>query len=213
MNMNLRTTKFLILITFICALMGVLMLGKARAADAAGSTGGPSGTNLSTVFISAGGGPNGSGIPRIHFLSATSDVNTATVRFYKSSAAYKITAASFAGTNRVFTDSAAAFATTNQTVALRHVATDTYERMTNFSSTATSVTFTMLGAASVAKGDELYILTLDNFSLPLGTAVLKEWNNTEGIYLGQELRPLMIEVPGTTASRLQAVSWRFIPNQ
>jgi hypothetical protein len=179
------------------------VVSTSQAADLFFTGSGPSSaTNRSTVIV--GAKPSGQAV--LHYLNATSDLASATIKFYRTGTAVAITAASGSPTNVVGVSAAdaTAFTTTNQTLILRHLAkdpvNDTYERLTNLTPTGNTIKFTST-AATVAKGDLIYVCTQDGSGLFVGDAS-KEYSATAGIYAGVTGKPLLVELNATTAGKL-----------
>lgn len=189
-----------------------------QAADLFFTGGGPSSaTNRATVIISAKGNPsrrganNNSGQAVIHYLNVTSDLATATVKFYRTGAPVKVTTASGSTTNFLGLSAAdaVAFTTTNQIVVLRHVAADTYERFENWPPTGNTVQLSQFTATTVAAGDLIYVCTLIGTGIPVNSIAGKEFSNQEGIAAGEPGEPFLIELDATTNCRLHVCGkWR-----
>jgi len=119
------------------------------------TTFGAAGTTLSSAVISA----NGLGTPVINYANATADNATNKLKFYASSAGVQITAVGASGQAVVTLVGTGNFDTNDVTV-LRHVASDTYERLVISEVTTTNVTFSANLAAAVVSGDFVYLQTL-----------------------------------------------------
>jgi hypothetical protein len=202
-----RANKPLTLGLLTCAL-GLILALPAPAAELAFAGGNNLATNRAVVIVSAKGNSGGE-TPSIRWLSATSDLATAVITFYRSGAPVKIAFASPGGTNRVVFDAGfgTQFATSNQVLVVRHVATDIYERLVSFTNTSTTVTFTSATASAVAVGDEVTIQTAD--ATYLTGAATVNIQHPEGIYHGLPSRPLLFEITGTTLCKIPLYSGRF----
>ncbi len=192
-------------------LVSLTTMPSAQAADLNFTGGGPStATNRSTVIISAKApssrrGPNnGGGQAVVHYMNVTSDLATATIKFYRTGAPVKVTTASGSTTNvlGLTAADAAAFTTTNQIIVVRHVATDVYERAVNLTPTGNTVKFVPATAATVAAGDLVYVCTLIGPGLPVNSIAGKEFISSEGIACGEPGEPLLIELDGTSVCKL-----------
>lgn len=190
------------------AALTLLLALPARPAELAFSGGNNLATNRAVAIISAKGNSGGE-TPSIRWLTATSDLATAVVTFYRSGVPVPITFASSGATNRVVFDAGfgTQFATSNQVLVVRHKAADTYERMVSLTNSSNSVTFTTATASAVAVGDEVTIHTADAAYLVGGATV--NIQHPEGIYHGLPSRPLLFEITGTTLCKLPLYSGRF----
>jgi len=146
----------------------------------------------------------------VHFLRATSDLATAVCKVYSSGAPVKITAASGGSTNVVGVSAADAttFTTTNRVLILRHVASDTYERLVNLTPTGNTIKFAIATETAVAKDDLIYVCTAVGPGLLVGAAQ-KEYNIPDGIFTGDAGRPLLFEVNATTLAKIEAYAGKF----
>jgi hypothetical protein len=164
-------------------------------------------TNESFVVLKASGDQGGQGVPRVEYLNATADTATGELVFWEAGDPVELTASS-SGTTNILRCVGTTFVT-NSLIILRHLATDTYERLLVMTNSATSVTLTNATAAAVAKGDLVYLLT-PGPRLPVGNAT-KEYAPANPLYSGNEARPTLIRLLGlgTNTVRINLVSGRF----
>jgi hypothetical protein len=161
---------------------------------------GPVGTTISSAIISA----NGAGTPLVSYVNATADNSTNKLVFYTSTAGVQITAAGASGQAVVTAVGTGNFSANDVTV-VRHVSSDTYERLVVSSATATNVTFTANLAAAVVSGDFVYKQTVG--PLIVVGAATKELNAFGGGFVvGTEARPILVDLTGAAACTLNAIS-------
>lgn len=149
-------------------------------------------------------GANHAGVAEIDYLNATSD-KASQVLFYTAGtgilAQYATNASQathyFAGTGN--------FAA-NDKVILRHVSTDTYERLVVSSVAAGTVTFTANPSAATAKGDVLYKMTAGAY-IPVATTTISVVGTS---YRGQEGKPVYMEIEGTSACQINSIVGKFV---
>lgn len=147
---------------------------------------------------------SGQGIPRLQYINATSDKAGSVIQFYTAAAGTRITTAS---TGTTITAVGTSYAS-NDVIIVRFRATDTYQRLVVSASTATNITTTAALQATAAVGDTVYEVTAAG-SIPVGAAT-KELNAGAGaIFNGQEGYPLLFEIDGTSACKINAASGIF----
>jgi hypothetical protein len=160
------------------------------------------GVTNSWAIISA----NGVGTPRVEYVSVTSDKAGSQLLFYTPSAGVQLTLATNASQAVVW--AVGTSFTANDKVVLRHVTTDTYERLVVSSSTSTNVTFTgNLGTAVVA-GDLIYKMTT-GAAIPVGNATVSIVSTGGAFYNGNEGLPIYVEIDGTAASQINLISGSY----
>jgi hypothetical protein len=158
------------------------------------------GATNSHVIISA----NGPGSAQVDYVSVTSDKAGSQLLFYTASTGIPITLATNASQAVVYAVGTGNFSA-NDKVVLRHVATDTYERLVVSSVAATTVTFTANPTAATVAGDIIYKMTAGAY-VPVGAAT-KEIIGTS--YIGQLSKPIYVEIDGTSASQINLISGVF----
>ncbi len=161
-------------------------------------------TDIGTTNSYAIIGANHFGVAEIDYLNATSD-KASQVLFYTANAGITATA----GTNN--TQATHYFAGTgnfaaNDRVVLRHVATDTYERLVISSVAAGNVTFTANPAAATLTGDILYKMTPSAY-IPVATTTVSVAGTC---YRGQEGKPIYMEIEGTSACQINSIVGKFV---
>jgi hypothetical protein len=157
-------------------------------------------TTLSYYVVTA----NAAGSGLLKFLDATSDA-AAICQFYSAGAPVSVTAADII--TNIITAPGTGFASPN-VIVLRHVATDTYQRLVVSSATATNITTTANIGAVTAVGDQVYKMTA-NGSVTVGVAN-KQINAGGGfIYAGQPGRPILLETTGGTNCAINLVAGSF----
>jgi hypothetical protein len=174
------------------------------------------GTDVSTTLcysVVSARGKNG-GVPVITYLSATSDKAGSVVQFYTASNAVTVQAANTTVTiplsGSAITNVALCFNTNGGIVVIEHKATDTYERrILGASGSDTNLVVTSAPTVALAAGDVIYPMYTAG-SIPVGNATLG-LGPGDGIYSGQAGRPLLLEVDGTSACQINAVSAKFVP--
>lgn len=219
-SVTIRNSRVFLVQRLMVLWVFLLALVSSQAGDLYFAGAGPSATtNRATVIISAKGNPQrpgvslSSGQPVVHWLSVTSDLSSAAVKFYSVAAPVKVTVASGGGTNVLGLSStdAASFTTTNQVLIIRHVAADTYERVVNLTPTGNTVKFTPATASAVAANDLIYVASAVGAGLFVGPTT-KEFNVDGGIFAGDAGRPLMIEITGTNCA-IQGYCGKFRINE
>ncbi len=198
------------------ALLGIAVCAMSLSSDAANQTT-FSGTgtvvsnandNVSYYVVSAAGDAFGQGIPRIEYLNVTSDKAAGVLQFYTVTAVIPITGTS-TNTSTNVTAALPAWPTynsTNTVCLIRANPQDTYQRLTIFTNTATTVSFREGITGTIDNTDTLYILTKDA-NIPVGAAT-KEVTMV-GAYNGVQGYPLLLEVSGNTNRAINCVSGRF----
>jgi hypothetical protein len=157
------------------------------------------GTN-SHVIISG----RGAGIAEIDHLSVTSDKATSYALFYTAGSGLTATLGTNASQAVHYFPGTGNFAA-NDKVVLWHAASDTFERLVVSAVAATTVTFTANPTAASVAGDVLYKMTAGAM-IPVGAATLTV---AAPCYRGQKGLPIYLEVDGTSACKINAVSGRY----
>jgi hypothetical protein len=85
------------------------------------------------------------------------------------------------------------------------VANNTYQRVVVLSDTSTSVTFNENLNFALAAGDQLYIATV-NAQIPVAAATVSVISET---FAGTEGRPLLVDLDGTSASQINAITVEY----
>lgn len=166
-------------------------------------------TNLCYSVVSANSKNQGS--PVLTYLNATSDKAGSVVQFY--TAGQPVVAND---TNTTVTipvnvsNSSNYFNANGGIIVIQHKATDTYERrvLTTFTGT-TNIVVTVAPTTTVAIGDIIWPMTAAG-SIPVGNATLT-LGPGDGIYCGQKMKPLLMEIDGTSACQINAAAAKFVP--
>lgn len=175
-----------------------LSVGTLRAGDTFAGPG-TTGTTLSYYVVSAAG----NGVPRVQYINATSDKSTSVLKFYTPSVTRLITATGASG-QAVITADSTGFAVSDVCV-VRHVATDTYERLVISATNSTTITFTANLAASVAAGDYVNKMAAKG-TIPVG-ATTKEINAAHGgVFNGASGKSVLIDLDGTSACSINVAA-------
>lgn len=167
------------------------------------------GTALSWAIISAEGFNDG--VPAVTFVSATSDKAASKIQAYKvnQTGIEKFTNS----TTRLDIAATNGFAPSG-TIIIRHVLNDTYEKRTiaagaSWSTGATNIVLTAAPLQAVIPGDLIYqVTTTGAASIPCGAATVNLSGNN--IITGEGGRPLLVEIDGTSAATLNAVSCVYL---
>lgn len=147
------------------------------------------------------------GQPVVKYFSATSDKSGSTIKGYTAAAGIPVTATAASGQAVVTHASSASAFAANDIVIVRSVANNTYQRCVVASDTATSVTFNENLTFALAAGDQLYIATV-NAQIPVAAATVSVLSET---FVGAEGRPLLIDLDGTSASQINAITVEYKP--
>lgn len=158
------------------------------------------GTNLCYAIVSA----NGKNLktPVVTYLNLTSDKAGSVAQFYTAGAP---TAATHVSTTVSIPVTLTNGYASGDIIIIRHTGTDTYERriLTTFTG-ATNLTVTVAPTVALAIGDLVYEATAAG-AIPCGATTNLTINGV-GIYSGQAGKPLLIDLDGTSAVQLNAVS-------
>ena len=147
------------------------------------------------------------GQPVVSYFSATSDKAASFIKGYTTAAGIPATATAASGQAVVTHASGASAFAPNDIVIVRSVANNTYQRVVVLSDTATSVTFNENLNFALAAGDQLYIATL-NAQIPIAAATVSVLRET---FAGIEGRPFLIDLDGTSASQINAITVEYKP--
>jgi hypothetical protein len=145
------------------------------------------------------------GQPVVSYFSATSDKAASTIKGYSTAAGIPVTATAASGQAVVTHASGASAFAANDIVIVRSVANNTYQRVVVASDTSTSVTFNENLNFTLAAGDQLYIATV-NAQIPVAAATVSVISET---FAGTEGRPLLIDLDGTSASQINAITVEY----
>jgi hypothetical protein len=164
------------------------------------------GTDLSYAVVTANGRDQAQ--PVVTFLQAKSDKTASALTFYHASTAIKPIRLSGAGATNLLVSSTNGLAA-DQVVVIRLNASDRYERgvihgLVN--STNIALKATINTAADIVAGDLLYVMSAAG-TVPVGNTTLTL--NGPGLFMGQRGRPLLIDLDGTSACQVQAVTAVF----
>lgn len=151
---------------------------------------------------------NGVGPGVATYVSATSDKAGSILQFWKVSTASPVTIATNASQAILYVDSGTSF-TAGSTVVLRHATADTYERLVVSSSTSTNITFTTSLVSAAAVGDTAYLMATAG-TIPVGAAT-KEITAVGGFYHIPAGLPMLVELDGTSACKINLISGYFRP--
>ena len=165
-------------------------------------------TTLSWAIVPARSANNGA--PAIQFISATSDLTTSKVQFYRTTAQ---TQARYA-TNSTVTLSVSqtnGFAS-GDVIVIRHAATENYEKRVLTTMTAsTNLITTVAPLEAVVPGDIIYRVTTSGAgAVAVGNATVN-LGNGGAIYVGQQGKPILCELTGTSTCTLNVVGGSFLP--
>jgi hypothetical protein len=157
------------------------------------------------------GNVEGGGVPRINYVSATTDVTTGKINFYSAASPLSFNTYAASGSTNFSIDGGSSTAWTNAIYAVvaHYAASDTYQKFTVFTNNVGTVTFRETSSTAVAPGDKLYLMTL-NGSIIAGVGT-KEINGNQPFYNGFENRPILVEATGagTNSPTLNLVSGLF----
>jgi hypothetical protein len=145
------------------------------------------------------------GQPVVSYFSATSDKAASTIKGYSTAAGIPVTATAASGQAVVTHASGASAFAANDIVIVRSVANNTYQRVVVLSDTSTSVTFNENLNFALAAGDQLYIATV-NAQIPVAAATVSVISET---FAGTEGRPLLVDLDGTSASQINAITVEY----
>jgi hypothetical protein len=145
------------------------------------------------------------GQPVVSYFSATSDKAASTIKGYSTAAGIPVTATAASGQAVVTHASGASAFAPNDIVIVRSVANNTYQRVVVLSDTSTSVTFNENLNFALAAGDQLYIATV-NAQIPVAAATVSVISET---FAGTEGRPLLVDLDGTSASQINAITVEY----
>ena len=145
------------------------------------------------------------GQPVVSYFSATSDKAASTIKGYSTAAGIPVTATAASGQAVVTHASGASAFAANDIVIVRSVANNTYQRVVVASDTSTSVTFNENLNFALAAGDQLYIATV-NSQIPVAAATVSVISET---FVGTEGRPFLIDLDGTSASQIIAITVEY----
>jgi hypothetical protein len=145
------------------------------------------------------------GQPVVSYFSATSDKAASTIKGYSTAAGIPVTATAASGQAVVTHASGASAFAANDIVIVRSVANNTYQRVVVASDTSTSVTFNENLNFALAAGDQLYIATV-NAQIPVAAATVSVISET---FAGTEGRPLLVDLDGTSASQINAITVEY----
>lgn len=145
------------------------------------------------------------GQPVVTYFNATSDLSTATIKGYNTAAGIPVTATAASGQAVVTHASGASAFAPNDIVIVRSVANNTYQRCVVSSDNATSVTFHENLSFALAPGDQLYIATI-NSQILVAAATVSVLRET---FVGVEGRPLLVDLVGTSASQINAITVEY----
>jgi hypothetical protein len=190
--------------TFLIAALMLPLVASAVPEVPVYSTGGTDvSTTLCYAVISANGKNQGN--PVITYLNATSDKSASIVQFYKAGTP---TAANYVSTSTSIPVVATNGFASTDVIIIRHLADDTYERrvLTTFTS-STNLTVTSAPTTALAVGDLVYKATAAG-TIPCGATTVSL--SGAGIYSGQAGKPLLLEVDGTSACQVNAVSAAYV---
>ncbi len=201
--MNRLTTLFMAVLA-----MAVLLAGSALADPPASTFGGTStdiGVTNSYFVITA----NGAGKPRVDYLNFTTDKTNTVVTFWDPSTTSVTISATGSSGQAVVTAVGTAFTAGDRCV-LRHLTADTYQSLTVSAATSTNITFVQNLGAAVASGDIVYKMTASS-TIPCTAAGGDTTASVSGtgIYYGRAGLPTLVEIYGTAASQINAISGIF----
>lgn len=172
-------------------------------------------TALSHAIIGANSVNNGT--PIITAVDAISDKAAAKIQFYRVDAEISATHTNATVTLPVTSTNGLA---DNGTIIIRHLLTDTYEKRTLTTSTAsTNLVVTVAPMSNVVPGDMIYhvttftapVLLLKTNTYSVAASGLSLQVNGSHIVAGQKGKPLLAEVDGTSTATLSAITARFDP--
>lgn len=208
---TMKTFKAILTVAALTAALATAALAQPAtySSFSAGTTNGA--TALSWVVIGANSA--NSGTPIVTMIDAVSDKAGAKVQ------AYRITSETPAThTNSTVTLPVASGGVNSGTILIRHLLSDTYEKRTLTTSTAsTNLVVTAAPLANVVPGDVIYhisstfapsiTLKTNNFTIG-GTGNSLQMEGTQ-LIAGQKGKPLLLEVDGTSSATLQGATAKY----
>lgn len=144
----------------------------------------------------------GDGVPRVQYVNVTSDKAASVLKFYSAGTGIILTGDQASTTN--FTCVGTTFAS-NDVVVLRDVSAGTYERVVIYGSTASNATTQAAITGTYGAGDYAYEMTAAG-QFAVGNATVEKNAGAGAIWNGTELEPTLIEVDGTSACKINAIS-------
>lgn len=197
--------KFFKSILAVATLAALALSGSIQAQTATFAGPGSTGTTLSSYIMP---GVTNNGIPRVQFISATSDKSTSVLTFYSTTVSSQVTNTSASG-QAVISAPGSSFSASDVLV-VRSVANDTYQRLIVSASTVSNVTATANLSFALAPGDIVYKMT-SNGTIPVGAATISHNAQSGGVYNGQRGKPILIDLDGTSACKINIVSGYWQP--
>lgn len=193
---------------------GLLAFSAAAALDqptggfSAGTTNGA--TTLSYAVVSARS-VNG-GTPAVQYINAQSDLAASTVRFGKVIAEATATTNSTTRIDVLSTNTGVNWQ--SGTIIVRHMVDDSYEKLTLTSNTgSTNVVTTVAPRGAVYSGDKLYYVTTNAATILWGATSNSVSAAGAPLFVGQQGKPLLVEVNGTSLATLNVASGIYLPKQ
>lgn len=163
-----------------------------------------SGTTTNSHYIVTA---NGTGFPRVNFLNVTSDTTGSNLVFFSSAVPISVTAVSSSGTTNVWAQDGTI--TNGDLVVIRGVVADQYQRLYVTSATETNWASTTTLSFDLAVGDLVYEQT-ERASLTVGNATKEsQCAGGGGIINGAAARPLLIQLYGASACKINLISGDF----
>lgn len=198
------------ILTILAAVMAALVSIAAQAASpdsqpgfAASTTNGA--TTLSYAIISANS--VNAGAPEVSFINAGSDLATGNLQFYgvvaqtQATGAGSTTRLDVTGTNQGVNWQAG-------TCIIRHMADDSYEKRTLAANTgSTNIVVSVAPLGTMVSGDIIYYCKT-NATIKWGAST-----NSLGpgrIYVGQNGKPLLVDITATTAGTVNCISGTYL---
>lgn len=195
----------------VIALLGILLLfafsPPAVAQETFAGTG--EGTTTLSYFIAGPSTPYNqrmTGTPRLQYINATSDKAGSVIQFYTAGEPALVTGFSTNGQKAILM--AGTGYASNDVLVVRSVANDTYARYLVTTNSTTNVTVSANLSWALDVRDQVFKMTTAG-KIPVGAAT-KELNAGAGaIYNGQKRKPLLFEIDGTSACKINACSGYF----
>jgi hypothetical protein len=153
---------------------------------------------------------NGEKVAQVDYVNVTSDKAASKLLYYKTSDPIIVTLGTNASQAVIYAPGTGNLAA-NDIIVLRHVASETYERLVVSAVAATTVTATANPTAATVAGDLIYkVSTSATFTgafVPVGNATVSV---SGASFFGQQNKPTYVEVDGTAASQINIIAGRYV---
>jgi hypothetical protein len=160
----------------------------------------PSNTTATISAQSANGG-----IPVLTYLNVTASGDSGYVTFW--TVASQTVATGDSVSNSIPVVSVTGYQT--GTLLIRHMASDTYDRVTPSTAQGLNLRVSPLPSSTVVAGDIIYkMMSVASIPVSAGNLVI---DNPSGIFSGLEKMPLMVTVQGTGKYQINAACAKYLP--